>query len=40
MNLRYWLRHPDRIFARVGYWAWGRMNSEAIRECFPLFSGT
>ena len=24
MNLRYCLRHPDQIFAWVGYWAWER----------------
>lgn len=33
MNLRYWLRHPDRIFARVCYWAWERRNPDKPWLC-------
>jgi hypothetical protein len=33
MNLSFWLRRPDRIFARVRYWAWERMNPDKPWLC-------
>jgi len=33
VNLSYWLRHPDRIFARVRYFAWERMNMDKPWLC-------
>lgn len=33
MNLTYWLHHPHRIFARVRYWAWERMNPDKPWLC-------
>ena len=33
MNASYWLRHPERIFPRVLYFAWERMNSEKPWLC-------
>ncbi len=33
MNITYWVRHPDRILARVKYWMWERANPDKPWLC-------